>query len=229
MGGSTQRRTTTRRAVALAAVLSGLVPALALAQTEPAVARAQSLFAQGVAAYEAGRLDEAARLLTEADALVHSAALSFNLGRVYERMGEPVEGIRWFERYLRESGVEGAERADIEARIAALRALERRMREQVMTLPPTSDELTAEARAFFERGLAMFRRRRYDAALQAFTAAYGFARLPEVIYDLAVASERTGRRDDAIDFYREYLRARPDDPARVAIERHVEALRASPR
>lgn len=191
--------------------------------------RAQELFRQGVAAYDAGRLDEAARLLREADRLVHTPELAFNLGRVYERMGEATEAIRSFERYLREGQPTPQERADIERRIAALRDLERRMREQLMTTPPTGDEMTQEARRFFERGVAMFRRRRYEAALQAFTAAYNFSRLPEVIYNLAVASERTGRLQDAVDYYREYLRARPEDPGRRQIERHVEQLRAQQR
>jgi tetratricopeptide (TPR) repeat protein len=94
------------------------------------------------------------------------------------------------------------------------------------TLPPTSDEVTAEARTFFERGVAMFRRRRYDAALTAFTAAYRFSPLPEVIYNLAVVSERTEHLQDAIDYYREYLRAMPTDPDRASIEATVAALQA---
>ena len=197
----------------------------AAAQDAGALARAQQLFADGIAAYDAGRLDEAARLLREADAVVHTPELSFNLGRVYERMGESREAIRWFERYLREARPEGDERADVERRIAAMRELDRRMRDQVVTTPPTGDEMTREARVFFERGVAMFRRRRYDAALQAFTAAYNFARLPEVVYNLAVTSERIGHLQDAIDYYREYLRARPDGADRRIVERKIAELR----
>lgn len=212
--------------VALVGVaLAGVAPLPALAQDAAAVARAQDLFTRGIAAYEAGRLDEAVRLLREADGVVHSPELTFNIARVYERMGEAREAIRFFERYLREARPTGDERADIERRIAVMRDLDRRMRDQVMTVPPTGDEMTQEARTFFERGVAMFRRRRYDAALQAFTAAYNFARLPEVVYNLAVASERTGHRQDAIDYYREYLRARPDGPDRAYVERRVAQLR----
>lgn len=210
-------------ALALAALALTAVPAGA--QDPGAVARAEQLFTQGLAAYDAGRLDEAARLLREADAIVHTPELSFNLGRVYERMGEAREAIRWFERYLLEARPEGEARADVERRIAGMRELDRRMREQVVTAPPSSDEMTQEARVFFERGVAMFRRRRYDAALQAFTAAYNFARLPEVVYNLAVASERTGHLQDAIDYYREYLRARPDGPDRAHVERKIAELR----
>ncbi|MDQ3036344.1 MAG: tetratricopeptide repeat protein [Myxococcota bacterium] len=205
------------------------IPRHAHAQDAARVARAQELFTQGIAAYEAGRLDEAVRLLREADAIVHSPELTFNIARVYERMGEAREAVRFFERYLREARPTGEERADLDRRIAAMRELDRRMRDQVMTVPPTGDEMTQEARTFFERGVAMFRRRRYDAALQAFTAAYNFARLPEVIYNLAVASERTGHTQDAIDYYREYLRARPDGPDRAYVERRVTQLREEAR
>jgi tetratricopeptide (TPR) repeat protein len=210
-------------ALAIGVATSGL----AHGQDAAAVARAQQLFQQGIAAYDAGRLDEAARLLTEADGIVHSAELSFNIARVYERMGEAPQAIRWFQRYLREARPTPEERADIERRMTLMRELQQRQRDQVMTIPPTGDEMTQEARTFFERGVAMFRRRRYDAALQAFTAAYSFARLPEVIYNLAVASERTGHAQDAIDYYREYLRARPDGPDRRWVERHIEQLRSS--
>lgn len=197
----------------------------ASAQDAAAVQRAQDLFARGLAAYDAGRLDEAARLLVEADRIVHTPELAFNVARVYERMGEAPDAIRFFERYLREGSPSEAERADVERRIAVLRDLERRMRDQILTAPPTDDAMAQEARAFFERGVAMFRRRRYDAALQAFTAAYRFAPLPEVIYNLAVASERTGHSQDAIDYYREYLRARPNGADRAYVERRIAALR----
>ncbi len=219
------------RALAIAVVLfvsAGMSPvpfaSQALAQDDAATARARDLFTRGVAAYEAGRLDEAADLLAQADAIVPSAALAYNLGRVNERMGRVEDAVRYYRRYLRDAAPDAAERDAVEARIAALGELERRHRDAVMTLPPSSDEMTAEAQRFFERGVAMFRRRRYDAALAAFTAAYRFAPLPEVIYNLAVASERTEHFGDAVDYYREYLRARPEDPDRANIERTIREL-----
>ncbi len=213
----------------LSIALTGAFVSHGSAQDDAALARARERFTAGIAAYDAGRLDEAVRLLLEADRIVHSPELTFNIARVYERMGEAREAIQFFERYVREARLEGAERADVERRIEAMRELERRMRDQVMTLPPTSDEMTQEARTFFERGVAMFRRRRFDAALQAFTAAYNFARLPEVVYNLAVASERTNQRQDAIDYYREYLRMRPDGADRAHVERRIAALREGAR
>lgn len=213
-----------RLALALALTLALASPAVAQLDAG-VVGRAQSLFTQGVAAYDAGRLDEAARLLGEADRLTPSPELAFNIGRVYERMGDAPQAIRYFERYLHDGHPTDAERTDVASRITALRDLQTRQHDQIMTAPPSTDDMTAEARTFFLRGVAMFRRHRYDAALAAFTAAYRFAQLPEVIYNLAVASERTDHTQDAIDYYREYLRARPGDPGRATIEHHIEQLR----
>jgi tetratricopeptide (TPR) repeat protein len=209
-------------------LLTALPHGVAAAQPDAAaLAHAQDLFTRGVAAYDAGRLDEAAQLLGEADTILPSPELAFNIGRVYERMGEAAQAIRYFERYVHDGHPTDAERADITTRIAALRALDQRHHDQIMTAPPSTDDMTAEARTFFLRGVTMFRRHQYDAARMAFTAAYRFAPLPEVIYNLAVLSERTGQRQDAIDYYREYLRVRPTDPDRVAIERQIETLRSS--
>lgn len=191
------------------------------------VARAEAMFTEGVRAYEEGRLDEAVRAFEQAYEHSRQPELAFNIARVYERMGDPPRAIRWFRRYLDQSPQLGEhERQDIVARIASMEELARRMREQVMTVPPNEDELTQEGRVFFERGVAMFRRRRYDAALAAFTAAYRFAPLPEVVYNIAVASERTNRFQDAIDYYREYLRQRPNGSDHAWVEHHIAELRS---
>ena len=113
----------------------------------------------------------------------------------------------------------------MQERIQALREAKARARSQVFTAPPSNDELTREARTFFLRGVAMYRRGQYQAAMQAFMAAHRFAPLPEVLYNLAVTAERLGSRRDALDYYREYLRRRPDAPDRGAVERKIAALR----
>ena len=78
-------------------------------------------------------------------------------------------------------------------------ALRARQRAQVIEAPPARAALTAEARAFFERGAKLFRRGRYEAALAAFSAARDFADLPELSYNLALTCERLARWEDAID------------------------------
>jgi tetratricopeptide (TPR) repeat protein len=203
-------------------LLAGL-PLTASAQ-EP-VERARQLFQEGQRLYDAGRFEESAQKMKEAYDLTHSPELAFNVARVYERMSEYELAIRYFRIYLRRGHPSETERADVQARIRALDEARRRQREQVFTAPPSTDELTAEARAFFQRGVAMFRRGHFEAAMQAFTAAQRFAPLPEVLYNMAVTAERLGSRRDAIDYFLEYLRMRPNAPDRAHVEREIARLR----
>jgi tetratricopeptide (TPR) repeat protein len=197
------------------------------AQQQDRVARAQVLFQEGIAAYEAGRLDEALRKLRDAHRLTRSPELAFNVARVYERMGDAAGAQRYFRMYLQQGHPTDAERADIERRIQVLQELARRQRDQVFAAPPSNDELTAEARTFFLRGVSMFRRRQYQAALDAFMAAHNFApQLHEVVFNLAVTNERLNRLQDAIDWYAEYLRLRRDAPDRAQVTAKRDELRA---
>ncbi|NOY91828.1 MAG: tetratricopeptide repeat protein [Deltaproteobacteria bacterium] len=197
----------------------------ALAQA-PNVRRARALFVQGQQAYEAGDFAQAAEKMRAAWELFHTPALAFNVARVYERMSEYDPAIRFFRMYLHHGQPTDEERADVEARITALQEAKRRQRDQVFTvLPPSGDELTNEARTFFLRGVAMFNRGHFQAAMEAFTAAQRFAPLPEIFYNMAVAAERLHSLRDAMDYYREYLRVRPNAPDRGHVEREIARLR----
>jgi tetratricopeptide (TPR) repeat protein len=213
----------------LVAVLSATAVPFTYVRAQPsseAVARARTLFEQGQAAYTAGHFEEASRKMVEAYELTRSAELAFNAARVFERMSDYDAALRYFEIYLRASTTLSPEdRAALEARMVAIREARDRRRSQVFTAPASTDELTQEARTFFLHGVALFRRRQYQAAMEAFIAAHRFAPLPEVVYNLAVTAERLGSRQDARDYYREYLRLRPNGPERGQIEREIERLR----
>ena len=216
--------------------LIGFLAVASVAAAQPSrpsaaeVESARRAFVEGPTHYQAGRLEPALERFLVAWRTVRSPDLAYNVARTYERMGDARHAIEFYRHYLANAAPDAAERADVERRIAEIEDIERRQREQIMTSPPSSDELTQEARTFFTRGVSMFRRRQYEAAMAAFTAAYNFARLPEVIYNLAVTSERHGRKQDAIDYFREYARTLPRDGAeRAIIDRRVRELRAQPR
>lgn len=217
-------------AVALISIAPLGVEAQRREPTPEQIERARQLFVEGTQHYQAGRLNEALEQFLAAWRIVPSPELAYNVARTYERIGDTQRGVEFYRHYLRQAAPDAAERQNVERRIAELEAIARRQREQIIALPPSEDELTQEARTFFERGVTMFRRRRYDAAMAAFTAAYNFARLPEVIYNLAVTAERLGRTQDAIDYFREYARSLPRESAeRPMIDRRVEQLRAQQR
>jgi tetratricopeptide (TPR) repeat protein len=174
--------------------------------TAPSVELAHGYFDRGQAAYRAGRLIEALHHFERAYALAPSPELDFDLARIYERVGEARAAIQHFRAYMQQVELAERERQQIEARIQNLTALAARQRAQLIDPPPSSAALTAEARAFFERGQKLFRDGSFAAALAAFAAARRFAALPELAYNLAVTSERLGRASEAVDYYREYLR-----------------------
>jgi len=213
------------RFLAVLALAASLLTSPALAQP-PHVQRARALFVAGQRAYDAGDFAQAAEKMRAAWELFHSPALAFNAARVYERMSEYQPAIRFFRMYLRHGHPTDQERADVESRITALQEAEQRQRDQVFTAPPSGDELTNEARTFFMRGVTMFRGGHYQAAMEAFTAAQRFAPLPEIFYNMAVTAERLGSTRDAMDYYREYLRVRPNAPDRGHVESEVARLRA---
>jgi tetratricopeptide (TPR) repeat protein len=210
----------------LAAAFGWGTPSLAHPPEEK-VAEARVLFQEGQAAYAAGRFDVAAEKMVQAFGIIKRPELAYNIARTYERMGEYDKAIHYFRIYLKRGTLDDAERRKLEQRIEAIEAAKARRDEQIFALPASEDEMTAEARTFFLRGVAMFRARHYEAAMQAFMAAHRFAPLPAVLYNLAITAERMGAKRDALDYYREYLLRWPEAPDRADVEKKIAALRSS--
>jgi tetratricopeptide (TPR) repeat protein len=186
---------------------------------------ARAHFERGHTAYGEGRLKDALVEMQRAYALAPSAELAYDLGRVCERLGEADLAIAYFSTYRDDADeLPASERAALDRRVEALRALQRRQRSPLLQPPPSSDALNAEARVFFMRGIKLFGLGHYAAALAAFEAAHGNDAPPELAYDMAVTAERLGRLSDAIDFYREYLRKSEAAPDAARVQAHIEAL-----
>lgn len=91
----------------------------AAAQTDTDAARVA--FERGVAAYEAGAFEDALAAFQESYALVHDPQILFNVGTVADRLRRDSVALEAYEGYL--AGIPGApDRANVEARIAAIRA-----------------------------------------------------------------------------------------------------------
>lgn len=190
------------------------------------IARSRSLYREGVAAYQADDLEEALRKMKAAHRLFRQPELAYNVARVCERMGEARHAMSWYLVYLEHGSPDAETRAQVEASMRDLEGLMDRQRDQVFAAPPSRDELTAEARTFFERGVAMYRRQQYRAAMVAFTAAHQYAPFAALLYNMALTSERLEQWRDAIDYYREYLRLQPNAGDRNVIDRRIAELRA---
>jgi hypothetical protein len=85
------------------------------------------------------------------------------------------------------------------------------------------------SRALYQEGEQSYRSGQFQAAYDQFKEAYLVSKQPVLLYDMASALEGLGRPHDAADELRAYLRARPDDPRKSAIESRVRALEEAQR
>ena len=110
--------------------------------------RARARYREGVAAYQDGRFRDAIDLFLEADHLAPSAALSFNIGAAYEKLGEPAAALRWYHDYLRRAP-EATDRARVEALISGFEHdLETNGVQQLtVSSTPEEAELSVDGRA----------------------------------------------------------------------------------
>src|SRR5690349_3781926 len=82
-----------------------------------------------------------------------------------------------------------------------------------------NDALTAEARARFNEGVALYDRGKYEAARAAFVQAYALKKHPDVLLNLAWSSLKAGHPDEAQQYFDEYLRTTTDGARRAEAER----------
>lgn len=183
------------------------------------------LFAQATAAYSRNDFTEAARLFRQLYEQSPSVDTAYNLARVYERIGESSDAIQFFQRALQgDPPPSDAQRQDIEARIARLRAYEARRQAGIAAAPATSDELNQEGMTWFNRGVRFFQRGQYSAALQAFEQASRYLQTAELDYNLAMTYERLRNYPRAIEYLRQYLEAVRGQPEEIPIQRRIREL-----
>jgi tetratricopeptide (TPR) repeat protein len=76
-------------------------------------------YERGADAYAKGRFTDAIDLFLEADALAPSAALSFNIARAYEKIGDGAQTLRWY-RDFRRRAPDAKNGPEVDERIAVL-------------------------------------------------------------------------------------------------------------
>jgi tetratricopeptide (TPR) repeat protein len=76
-------------------------------------------YERGAEAYAKGRFTDAIDLFLEADALAPSAALSFNIARAYEKIGDGAQTLRWY-RDFRRRAPDAKNGPEVDQRIAVL-------------------------------------------------------------------------------------------------------------
>jgi tetratricopeptide (TPR) repeat protein len=89
---------------------------------------------------------------------------------------------------------------------------------------PDADPKLEEAKQRYESGLAHFNLREYQAAIEDFRAGYRLKPDPVFLYNLAQAHRLAEHLEDALYFYRAYLRVGDNLPNRREVEERVASL-----
>ncbi len=75
-----------------------------------------------------------------------------------------------------------------------------------------------------EKGQRLFADAKYADAVDEFSSAYEKHKYTAFLFNAAVAAERAGMRDRAIDLYDRFLKSEPAAPDRAQIEERISAL-----
>lgn len=96
-------------------------------------AAGKARYERGVEAYSAGRYKDAIDLFLQADALAPSAALSFNIARAYEKIGDDAATLQWY-RDFRRRAPDAKNGAEVDARIRTLEGVLAKKGVQLLTV-----------------------------------------------------------------------------------------------
>src|SRR5215471_3837463 len=86
------------------------------------------------------------------------------------------------------------------------------------------DAAAASAREHYQKGTAYYDLGKYTEAIKEFEAAYEIKNDPALLFNLAQSHRLAGNAEQALHFYRTYLRRVPKAPNRSEIEAHISAL-----
>src|SRR6478736_4808170 len=79
----------------------------------------------------------------------------------------------------------------------------------------------AAAKEHYTRGTSFYDLGRYDDAIKEFEAAYELKNDPAFLYNLAQSYRQAGNHEQAVHFYKTYLRYMPKAPNRADIEEKI--------
>jgi tetratricopeptide (TPR) repeat protein len=92
------------------------------------------------------------------------------------------------------------------------------------TVKPAYADETSEAREHYQKGTSFYDLGRYPEAIREFEAAYQIKNDPALLYNLAQSHRLAGNEEQALHFYRTYLRRVPKAPNRTEIEGRITQL-----
>jgi tetratricopeptide (TPR) repeat protein len=91
-----------------------------------------------------------------------------------------------------------------------------------------ADDAKAHARALYDRGMGHYNVGEFDAAAEDFKQAYQLTRAPGLLFNLAQACRLAHKNEEALRFYRTYLREKPNAVNKKDVKAFIAALEKLP-
>jgi tetratricopeptide (TPR) repeat protein len=89
--------------------------------------------------------------------------------------------------------------------------------------PAAESEAERAARAHYDEGLTQYHLGHFEAAVTEFKLAYELSKKPKLLFNVAQALRLAGHDEEAIYFYRTYLRLVPDAPNAADVDEFIAA------
>ncbi len=68
------------------------------------------------------------------------------------------------------------------------------------------------------RGMTLYQKKDFEAAVEAFQAAYKIRQFPRVLLNIAQVYRKMGSAQEALDYYQQFLKAEPNPPAKIKVD-----------
>lgn len=72
--------------------------------------------------------------------------------------------------------------------------------------------------ALFRRGMTLYQKKDFEAAIDAFQAAYKIRQFPRVLLNIAQVYRKMGNAQQALDYYEQFLKAEPNPPGKIKVD-----------
>jgi tetratricopeptide (TPR) repeat protein len=95
--------------------------------------------------------------------------------------------------------------------------------------PPAGADGIAAAKAHTKQGAAYYDLGRYADADAEFEAAYLIEQDPALLYNMGQCQRKMGRSEEAVHFFRTYLRRSPNGPFAAAAEKRIKEIEGEAR
>jgi len=80
----------------------------------------------------------------------------------------------------------------------------------------------------FQRGMTLYQKRDFEAAIEAFRAAYKVRQFPRVLLNIAQVYRKMGNAQQALDYYQQFMKAEPKPPPKIKfdVEQYIAQTKA---